>query len=129
MRDSLTGHHARIAQRHGRVYEAVEQADTFTEEDCGEINVELVEQSGVQALLDRVSAMDADRLVASRRFGLCDGSLHAIGDETHTRVGRPPVGNMMGDDEGGHSKGMLPTPGVGGITGTPPGEHRADLLL
>ena len=80
MRDSLTGHHARIAQRHGRVYEAVEQADTFTEQDCGEINVELVEQSGVQALLDRVSAMDADRLVASRRFGLCDGSLHAIGE-------------------------------------------------
>jgi hypothetical protein len=65
MRDSLTGHHARIAQCHGRVCEAVEQSDTLTEQDCGEIDVKLVEESGVQTLLDRVSAMDADRLVAS----------------------------------------------------------------
>ena len=58
--------------------------------------LELVEEAGVQALLDGVSAVDPDGLPGGGGLGLAHGALDAVGHEVDGRVGsRPPGGDVI----------------------------------
>jgi hypothetical protein len=68
---------------------AVDQADAGAEQHGRECDGELVDQAGVQVLLDRLAAAgDADVAVAGRRTGLVERALDAVVDEVEARAAR-----------------------------------------
>lgn len=100
----------------------VEQPHSSAWQHGSQIDVDLVEQPGVQALLDRLGAV--------HRFRSSNGALDAVGDELDCRAGSwPALGQVVGDDEGGHIPRVLASSAIGDLEGAPHGEHRADLSL
>jgi hypothetical protein len=78
--------------------------------------VDLVEQPGVQALLDRLGAVHSHGLRGGSRFRSRNGALDAVGDELDCRAGPwPAVGDVVGNDESGHIEWVLAAPSVGAL--------------
>ena len=97
MRDTHAGDHCRIPEDDGCVREVVEQPHPCTEQHGSLIDLDLVEQPGVQALLDRVGAVHRHGLRAGSRLRLSNGALDAVGDELDRRAGPwPAVGHVRG---------------------------------
>ena len=114
---------------HGRcVREVVEEAHSGTQQHRCQIDLELVEQPRVQALLDRLGAMHGHSLGAGSRFRSGDGAFDPVRDELDGRAWLwPAVGYLVGEDEGGHIQGMLTLPAVGGLECAPTREEGTHL--
>ena len=113
MRDADTGDDGRIAEEGGRVREVVEESYSPAKQHGREIDVNRIEQPGVQALLNRLSAVYSHRLRGGGRFRPGDGAFDAVGHELDRRAGpRPPVGHLMGDDERRDTPRVLAVPAV-----------------
>ncbi len=83
---------------------------------------------GVQDLLNDVGARHADCPVAGDLAGLCNRTLHAVGDDRERRVGAgPAVGNAVGDDEHGHAERVVPAPTLGEVEKSPADHECAGL--
>ena len=67
VRDTHTGYDRRIPEHDRRVREVVEQPHSCAEQHGSQIDVDLVEQPGVQALLDRLGAVHSHGLRAGSR--------------------------------------------------------------
>ena len=88
--------------------EVVEQPHPCAEQHGSLIDVELIEQPGVQALLDRSGAVHEHGLRAGSRLRSSNGALDAVGDELDCRARPwPTVGHVVGDDERGHIPRVL----------------------
>jgi hypothetical protein len=61
--------------------EVVEQSDAAPEQDGHQVQVDLVQESRSDALLDDAGGAHADVLVAGDRLGLLQGAFQAVGDE------------------------------------------------
>ena len=61
MRDTHTGDDRRIPEDDGCVREVVQQPHSCAEQHGSQIDVDLVEQPSVQALLDRLGAVHSPR--------------------------------------------------------------------
>ena len=68
MRDTHTGDDCRIPEDDRGVREVVEQPNSCAEQHGSQIDVDLAEQPGVQALLDRLGAVRSHRLPAGSDF-------------------------------------------------------------
>jgi hypothetical protein len=66
MRDTHTGDDCRIPEDDRCVREVVEQRHSCAEQHASQMDVDLVEQPGVQALLDRLRAVHSHRFRAGR---------------------------------------------------------------
>lgn len=101
----------------------VEESYAGAEKDRGDVDVDFVQESSVEALLDGVGVVDSNGLPSSRCFGLFDGGFDTVGDKVHSRVGSwPSVGNVVGEYEC-RSPGVVSTPSMGDVEGAPAGEH------
>jgi len=70
MRDAYTGDDCRIPEDDRYVREVVEQPHSCAEQERSQIDVDLVEQSSVQTLLDCLAPVHAHGLRAGSRFRL-----------------------------------------------------------
>jgi len=70
MRNADALHHRRVAKDERRAGEAVEESDSGAKENCCDVDLDLVEESCAEALLDGVGAVDANGLPGSCGFGL-----------------------------------------------------------
>ena len=128
MRDTHTGDDCRIPEDDRCVREMVEQPHPCAEQHGSQIDVNLVEQPGVEALLDRLGAVHSHRLRVGSRFRSSNGAFDAVGDELDCRLGPwPAVGHVVGGDESGHIPRVLAAPAAGALERAPTGEHCADL--
>src|SRR4029453_231481 len=126
MRDADTGEDCRIPEDDRGVREVVEQPYSSAQQHGSQIDVDLVEQPGVQALLDRLGAVHSHGLRSGNRFRASNGAFDAVGDELDCRAGPwPAVGYVVGDDESGHIPRMLTAPAVSDLECAPTGEHGA----
>jgi hypothetical protein len=88
----------RPVQLHGGILELIEVGDTTAEQHRHEIDPDLLEQPGVEALPGDAAAIDADDLAVRELFGLVNGGFDAVSDEcevlflTASRSGRSPTG-------------------------------------
>lgn len=88
--------HPRVAKDGRRADEVVEKPNAGAKKNGRDVNVDFVDEAGVQALLDRVSAVDANGLSRRGGFGLANGAFDAVGHEVDSRVGsRPSGGNLV----------------------------------
>lgn len=88
-----------------------------------DVEVDFVEDPGVQALLDGVGAVDSNGLPGGGGFGLVHGAFDAVGHEVDRRVGaRPAGGDVVGQDECG-SPSVISAPALGDVESASPGEH------
>jgi hypothetical protein len=101
VRDSDALDDLRVTEDARCAVEVVEESDSGAEQDRGDVDVELVDQSSIQQLLNGVGAMHRDGPVTGGSLGLGDGALEAVSDEVNCRGGpRPPGWNLMGQHEG-----------------------------
>src|SRR5687767_8423807 len=102
MRYSRGLDHSRALELDLRRAYAVEQASSVAEQHGRDVNLQFVDQSSAQELLDRVRAAgDRDVLVAGGCPGLLEGALDAVGDEGErcsSLLGHGLPG-MVGEDE------------------------------
>src|SRR5215207_1182069 len=106
----------------------LEQSDTPSEQDGHQIDVYLVEQSGLNALLGHASGTYGGVLVPRYRSCLLDGALNAVRDERERRSFVDPfLGYRVGDDEGRYAQGGPTTPPVGDVE-RPPSRHKRPHL-
>src|SRR5256885_4404733 len=73
--------HRRVTKDDWRAGEAVEESNSGAKKNCLDVDGELVEKSGIQKLLNGVSAVDPDVLPGGGGFGLLHGAFDAVGDE------------------------------------------------
>jgi hypothetical protein len=92
--------HRRVAEDGWRAGEVVEESNSGAKKNRRDVDVDVVEEAGIPALLDCVRAVDADGLPGGGGFGLVHGTFDPIGHEVDRRVGsRPAGGDVMGKDE------------------------------
>ena len=77
--------HRRVAQHYWHSGEAVKEANAGAKKDRGDVDLEFVEESGIEALLDGVSAVDPNGLPSGGGFGLFHGAFDAVGHEVDSR--------------------------------------------
>ncbi len=80
--------HGGVAEDDWGAGEVVEESNSGAEKNRCDVDVDFVEESSVEALLDGVGAVDSNGLPASCSFGLVDSGFDTVGDEVHSRVGR-----------------------------------------
>lgn len=115
--------HRRVAQDDWRAGEAVEESNSGAKKNCHDVDVDFVEEPGVQALLDGVGAVDPNGLPGGGGLGLVHSAFDAIGHEVDRRVGsRPAAGDVVGKDECG-SPSMISAPALGDVESVSTGEH------
>lgn len=115
--------HRRVAKHCWRAGEAVEESNSGAKQYRRDVDGEFVEEAGIQALLDGVSAVDPDGLPASGGFGLIHRAFNSVGHELDRRVGsRPTGGDVVGQDECG-SPSVIPAPALGDVESASTGEH------
>jgi hypothetical protein len=115
----------RVAEDDWGASEVVEESNSGAEKDRGDVDVDFVEESRVETLLDGVGAVDSNGLPGSCGFGLVDGGFDTVGDEVYGRVGTwPPVGDVVGEHEC-RSPGVVSAPSLGFVEGASAGEHGA----
>ena len=79
--------------------EMVKQPDTAAQQHWHEVDVEFVEQSGLEALLRDARGADGNILVPGDFLGLCYRAFDAIADEGEDRIlSCPFAGDGMGHD-------------------------------
>src|SRR3954463_13974913 len=111
--------HRRVAKDGWRAGEVVEESNPGAKKNRRDVDLEFVEEAGIQALLDGVSAVDPDGLPAGGGFGLVHGAFDAVGHEVDGRVGsRPSGGDVVGEDEG-WSPGVISAPALGDVESAP----------
>lgn len=92
--------HRRVAKNGWHAGEAVEESNSGAKKECRDVDVEFVEEPGIQALLDGVRAVDPDGLPGGGGFRLAYGALDAVGHEVDSRIGsRPSGGDLVGQYE------------------------------
>ena len=80
MGDGRRGDHPRGLEPGRGDPEPIEERHTVAQEHRGQVDLELVEQAGLQILLDDArTAGQMDVLVAGSRASLLEGSLDAVG--------------------------------------------------
>src|SRR4051794_30225442 len=84
--------HRRVAENGWRAGEAVEESNPGAKEYRRNVDVDLVEEAGIQKLLDGVRAVDRNGLPGGGGFGLLHGAFDAVGHEVDSRVGSRPTG-------------------------------------
>lgn len=88
--------HGRVAKDGWRADEVVEESYPGAKKNRCDVDVDFVEETGVQALLDGVGAVNPNGLPGSGSLGLCHSALDAVGHEVHGRVGpRPSSGDVV----------------------------------
>ena len=123
-----TGDDGRIPEDGRCAREVVEQAYSCAEQHGSQIDVDLVEQAGVQALLDRLGAVHSYGPRAGSGFRSSNRAFDAVGDELDCRAGPwPAVGHVVGGDESGNVPWVPAAPAVGALERAPAGQHGADL--
>jgi hypothetical protein len=113
--------HPRVAKDGRRAGEVVEEANSGAKQHRGDVDVELVEEPGIQALLNGVGAVDRNGLPGGGGFGLAHGAFDAVGHEVDRRVGsRPAGGDLVGKDER-RPPGVISAPALGDLEGAATG--------
>src|SRR5919199_4585447 len=106
----------------------VEQPDATSEQDGHKVDVYLVEQPGLDALLNDARGAYGDVLVARYRSCLLDGAFDAIRDERERRsFVDPSLRDRVGDDEGRYAQGGSAAPPAGDVE-RPPSRHERPHL-
>lgn len=82
----------RIAKDGWCADEVVEESNAGAKKNRRDVDVDFVEQSGIQALLDGVGAVDPNGFPAGGGFGLPHGAFDAVGHEVNSRIGPRPSG-------------------------------------
>src|SRR6266545_2081818 len=116
MRDARRLDHPRRLEL-GRVgAELVEEPDAAAQEHGDEVDLQLVEQPGLQVLLRDVGATrERDVLVPGGRASLLERGFDAVGDEGERGSAflDDRLTRMMGEDEHGDvERGVVPPPGI-----------------
>ncbi len=75
--------HFGIAEDKWRAGEAVEESNAGAEKNRGDVDVDFIKESSVEALLNDIGAVDTNGLPGRRRCGLFDSGLNPIGDKVH----------------------------------------------
>src|ERR1700694_1834299 len=114
MSDPFADTHLRVFQGNGCYLEMFKQADTVTKQEWHQVDVDLVEQSSVEALLHNRSGSDHDRFLACDHFCLFNSALDAVGDESHRPFLLDPFRwGSMGHDADRGTHGMVASPSIG----------------
>src|SRR5687767_13502918 len=96
--------------------QVVEHTDAAAEQDRHQVDVYLVENSGLDALLHDTRAGYGDIFVACGLLGLADGTFDAVGNEDEGRAFFDPfLRGRMGNDKGRSAARRVATPGVGDV--------------
>ncbi len=74
----------RIAEDDWGAGQVVEEPNSGAEKYRSDVDVNFVQKSSVEALLDGVGAVDSNGLPGSCGFGLIDGVFDTVGDEMHS---------------------------------------------
>ena len=91
--------------------EVVEQPDPATEQHGHDVHVYLVQQPGLETLLNEARRANRDVLLARQLPGLFDRALYAIRDEGERgSLVVPAVGDGVGKDEDRYVEGMPARP-------------------
>src|SRR5512146_2274159 len=115
--------HRRVAKDDWCAGEAVKEPNAGAEQHRRDVDAEFVEKPSIQALLDRVSAVDPNGLPGGGGLGLVDGAFDAVGDEMDGRVGaRPSGGDVVGQHEC-RSPRVIAAPAMGDVERASTGEH------
>src|SRR4051812_31616939 len=79
--DADSRDHGRVAENTWCAGKAEKKSNAGAKKTRRDVDVDFVEESGVQQLLNRVGAMDRDRLPAGGCFRLVHGAFNAVGHE------------------------------------------------
>src|SRR5919106_3842168 len=101
--------------------EALEQAPALAEQHRHELDLEDVEQPGLQALLGCVGAVQQDVPIARGRLCPLHARLDALGHEVHPLVGVVRRSGVGGDEDR-HAVVVVAAPVVGEVAGPPSGD-------
>src|SRR5215204_4961732 len=89
--------HRRVTKEGWRAGQVVEESNSGAKKKRRDVDVDFVEETSIQALLDGVSAVDPHGLPGGSGFGLVHGAFDAVGHELDRGVGsRPSGGNLVG---------------------------------
>ncbi len=92
--------HRRVAKDGWRTGEVVKESNSGAKQNRRDVDVDFVQEAGIQELLDGVSAVNPNGLPGGGGFRLAHGAFDAVGHEVDSRVGvRPSVGDVVGKDE------------------------------
>src|SRR5258708_27570892 len=117
MCDADAWDHGRVPEDDRGAGEVVEESNSGAKKNRCDVDVDLVEESSVETLLDGLGAVDSNGLPGSWGLGLVHSGLDTVGHEVHSRVGtRPPVGDVVGEHEC-RSPGVVPAPSLGFVKG------------
>src|SRR5829696_865175 len=117
------GDHRRVSKDGWRACEVVEKSNSGAKKNRRDVDVNFVEEAGIQALLDGVGTVDRNGLPGGSGFGLVHGAFDAVGHEVDSRVGsRPSGGDVVGKYEC-WSPGVISSPAVGDLERASTGEH------
>src|SRR5690349_16414821 len=83
MGDPCANAHLWVFQGNGCSLEMFKQADTITEQEGDQVDMDFVEQSSVETLLYNRRRNDCDVFAACDYFCLFNGAFKAVGDEGH----------------------------------------------
>jgi hypothetical protein len=101
----------------------VKQSNSGAKENRRDVDVDFVEETSIQALLDGVSAVYPNGLPGGGGFGLVHGVFDAVSHEVDSRVGsRPSGGDVVGKDEC-WSPSVISAPALGNVESASTGEH------
>src|SRR3954470_13285460 len=115
--------HPRVTHEDWRAREAVEESNSGAKKNRRDVDVDFVEESSIQELLDGVGAVDPNGLPAGGGFGLVHGAFDAVGDELDCRVGSRPSGrDVVGKDEC-WSPSVVSAPPLGDVESASTGEY------
>src|SRR5262245_36494272 len=110
MRDATAFDDCRVVEHHGWMSEVAEESHAVAEKNGREIDVEFVDDSGVETLLDDVGSRDTDRLLAGDGLCLRDRILDTVEDDCDRRVvAWPAFWRAVGDEEDGNANRMPAT--------------------
>src|SRR3954470_22419363 len=115
--------HRRVAKDGWRAGEVVKESNSGAKKNRRDVDVDFVEEASIQALLDGVSAVDANGLPGGGGFGLVHGAFDAVRHEVDSRVGsRPSGGDVVGQYEC-WSPRVISAPTLGDFESASTGEH------
>lgn len=120
MRDSRPLNHPDIFQLDGFSPQMLEQWDTLSKQDGCQVDINLVDKTSLEALLQDIRAKYVDILIPCDSLGLANGAFNAVGDERERRAWLDPfLWDGMGDDKIRSTPGRFATPRTRNIKGSP----------
>jgi hypothetical protein len=116
--------HRRVAKDGWRADEVVKESNSGAKKNGRDVDVDFVEEAGIQQLLDGVGAVDSNVLLARGGSGLVHRAFDSVGYEVYSRVGsRPSGGNVVSQYEC-RSPRVISAPAFGDLERASTGEHR-----